>query len=150
MLHDFSAADLNCLVESKLLSPQESDDSLKGAKSPAGEFAPVLGVLVHATEVWQQARRATNAPVIHLSAPPMQPAAYAAWIDLAIDRHEQSDGLWRGFAAQCLADCADGADTVIDSWASLRTLGQQRFADPPRAAMPLLVFRWPDDTFIQE
>lgn len=137
VLHDFSTADLNCLVESKLLSPQDDADSLNVVKSPAGEFAPVLGVLVHAAEAWQQVRRATNVPAIHLSAPPTPSAAsedvaatYAAWIDLAIDRHEQSDGLWRGFAAQCLADCADGADAVIDSWASLRALGQQRFIDP--------------------
>jgi hypothetical protein len=47
---------------------------------------------------------------------------------MAIDRHEQSDGLWRGFATQCLSDCGYEGGAVIDSWASLRALGQQEHA----------------------
>jgi glycosyltransferase involved in cell wall biosynthesis len=132
VLHDFSAADVTRLVESKLLTPQALRDS-------------ILGVLVHATEAWQQLRRALNVPVVHLSMQSGESeraaAVYAAWIDQAIARHEQTDGWWRGFAVQCLADCAEEAGAVIDSWASLRALAQQQFAcrrprDPSSVSRP--------------
>jgi glycosyltransferase involved in cell wall biosynthesis len=113
VLHDFSPTDLQCLAESKLLTP-------------------ALGMLVHSTAAWQQLRRALSVPVVHLSRPGSIPAAYAsfaaayaAWIDQAIDRYEQNDGPWRGFALRGLADCPDAAKTVIDSWAMLRVQAQQ-------------------------
>jgi glycosyltransferase involved in cell wall biosynthesis len=56
-------------------------------------------------------------------------AAYASWIDLAITRHQEEDGLWKGYALQCLADYEQGAEKVIGSWAALRAQGQQQFAD---------------------
>jgi len=138
VLHNFSESDLRWLTESKLL-PHQFEDPRCGAKLAARELSPVLGMLVDATEAWQQVRRSLNVPTVHLttqsSGPMMQSltseqtaAAYAAWIDMAIDRHEQSDGLWRGFATQCLADCGSEAGAVIDSWASLRALGQQNYA----------------------
>ncbi len=54
--------------------------------------------------------------------------AWAARIDRAIRRYEQSDGLWRGFAVRCLADCAEEADTLLDAWAALRVKGQKHIA----------------------
>jgi len=143
-LHDFSAEDLDQLVELNLLSPP-------GA---ANEWVPGLGLLVYSVEAWQQARQAVNSPVLCLAAPSSAPApqptatsgdfprvaaAYAGWIDLTIDRHEQRDGLWSSFASQCLAACPDQADRLIGPWTRLRTLGQQRLAarrrpaDSPRA-----------------
>ncbi|MGH7171324.1 MAG: hypothetical protein ACRELG_13680 [Gemmataceae bacterium] len=133
VLPDFSLTALRCLLESKWLSSQVSDDSRED------EFTPILGVLVHSTAAWQQLRRALNVPVIHLELPgPLSPgqdaaneqvAAYASWIDLAIHRYEQSDGLWRGFVVQCLANHgAAEAGAILDSWTSLRALGQQPLA----------------------
>jgi hypothetical protein len=139
VLHDFGASDLRWLAENKLLPPPFSRDSRFCAKPPTRELTPVLGMLVHATEAWQQVRWSLDVPTVHLprtsSDSAMQTmtsdetaAAYAAWIDMAIDRHEQSDGLWRGFAMQSLADCGSEAGAIIDSWASLRALGQQDMA----------------------
>jgi glycosyltransferase involved in cell wall biosynthesis len=139
VVHNFTESDLRWLTESKLLPHHASEDSRFGEKPAAGEYTPVLGVLVHATEAWQQVRRALNASTVHLPSQITEPAmqstaieqtaaAYAAWIDLAIDRLEQSDGLWRGFAMQCLAECGREAGAVIDSWASLRSAGQRDYA----------------------
>jgi len=55
-------------------------------------------------------------------------AVYAARIERAIRRQEQNDGLWRGFALRCLAEYTSEADALIDSWAALRTRGQQHLA----------------------
>jgi hypothetical protein len=138
VLHNFSASDLRWLAESKLL-PHQFEDPRCGAKLAARELTPVLGMLVHTTQAWQQVRLALNVPTIHLPGPSsdlaMQAAtsaetaaAYAAWIEMTIDRHEQSDGLWRSFATQCLADCGHDAGAVVDSWATLRALGQHAYA----------------------
>jgi hypothetical protein len=86
----------------------------------------ILGLLVHSASTWQQIRDCVNVPMVLLPTP-AEPDAYAAWIDQTINWHERSDGLWRTFAVQCLAECADGVDAVIDSWAALRALGQRRF-----------------------
>jgi len=77
----------------------------------ARRSSPVLGVRVH-TE------RGENSVV-----------DYTAWIERAISDHEQSDGLWRGFAVRSLGDSAYEDGAIIDSWASLRAQGQQRFAE---------------------
>lgn len=99
VLHDFSAADLDGLVESKLLSPQDLGDWYVGESASAGQ-----------------------------STAGERAAAFTAWIDRAISRHEQSDGLWRDFAVQCLADCGDAAGAVLDSWASLRARARSRIS----------------------
>jgi glycosyltransferase involved in cell wall biosynthesis len=103
VLHDGPAADLASLGES------------------------ILGLLVHSASMWQQIRDCVNVPMVLLPMP-AAPDDYAAWIDQTISWHERSDGLWRTFAVQCLAECADGVDALIDSWAALRSLGQRRFA----------------------
>ncbi|MHB1421617.1 MAG: glycosyltransferase family 4 protein [Gemmataceae bacterium] len=138
VLHNFDAADLNWFSENQLLPRLHAADSIVGEKKMAGEFAQVLGVLVHSAELWQQVRRALNAPVVHLSMPSAlsptrniehdQIGAYSAWIDLAIARHERSDGPWRGFAVRRLAACGPQADSIVNSWAVLRATGQQEFA----------------------
>ena len=56
-----------------------------------------------------------------------QAAVCAARIEQAIRRHEQRDGLWRGFVVRCLTDYPDEADALLDSWAALRVQGQQFF-----------------------
>lgn len=139
VVNDFTESDLRWLAESKLFPFHASHDSRSSVKIAAAEYTPILGVLVHAIEAWQQVRRALNVPTVHLSMESSDPAtqtttsaltaaSYAAWIDLAIDRHEQSDGQWSGFAMQCLAEYGYEAGAVIDSWASLRALGQQHYA----------------------
>jgi glycosyltransferase involved in cell wall biosynthesis len=123
-LHDLSTVELDCLSELNLFSP----------RNVADEGTPVLGLLVHSGEAWQQARQAVSAPVFCL--PPAAhrdlqhfAAAYAGWIDLAIDRHEQKDGPWRACAIQCLEDYPDQAGKMIDAWTVLRTLGQGQLAE---------------------
>jgi glycosyltransferase involved in cell wall biosynthesis len=138
VMSDFSPAALRCLVDSKLLPRQEYRDSWKDWKSEDIPLVPVLGVLVHSTEARRQLQRELNVPVVHLARPSSIPttqrtrsesfAAYTAWIDQAIDSYEQSDGVWRSFALNSLADCRVTARTVIDSWAKLRTRAWQ-FAD---------------------
>jgi glycosyltransferase involved in cell wall biosynthesis len=117
VLHDGSAAGLASLAES------------------------ILGMLVHSTSALQQARGVVNVPVVLLPTPSAL-HSYAAWIDQAISRHERSDGLWRAFAVQCLAECADGVDALIDSWAALRSQGQRRFAfgERDRVGTPRVCF----------
>ena len=134
VLHEFSLTALRCLLESKLLSSQASGDSRDK------EYTPLLGVLVHATAAWGQLRRALNVPVIHLALPGSLPpgqtaaseqlaAAYAEWIDLAISRYERSDGPWRSFVVQCLANSGEAAaGEILDSWASLRIRGRLRLS----------------------
>ena len=116
VLHNFSPTDIRCLAECKMLS--------------------CLGVLVHTPEAWQQIRHTLDVPAIHL-AKSMSPstteldervrfaAAYTAWVDLAIARFEQSDGLWRGFALQSLQSCSEPPRNIINSWAMLRARAQQ-------------------------
>jgi glycosyltransferase involved in cell wall biosynthesis len=50
-------------------------------------------------------------------------------IEFAVRRHEQTDGLWRGFAVQSLADDLDDTDAILDSWAKLRARGQRQLAE---------------------
>jgi glycosyltransferase involved in cell wall biosynthesis len=112
ILPEFAESDLVRLSEANLLDP------------PSGEFAPVLSMLVHCDRGWQQVRRSTNTPVVNL---PRMAAALAVWIDQAIGRHQERDGLWRGFAVNCLAECGGAADAAIESWAAVRATGQQLF-----------------------
>lgn len=127
VMNDFSGADLRSLVDGKLLPWQTCGEDY---------FAPVLGVLVHSTEASRQVGRELNVPVVLLAKPtslPIAPransvsfaVAYASWIDQAISRFQQCDGMWRGFAHNCLADRPDVAHKVIDSWARLRTRAWQ-------------------------
>jgi glycosyltransferase involved in cell wall biosynthesis len=131
VLHDFSVADLRRLVESRILPHQDE-----------GAFTPVLGALVDTVEAWRHINSATDIPVTHLSqscTDPSMPSAesesfadtYAAWIEQAILRHEQSDGPWRSIVLRCLADRAEEAGKILSSWAELRTRGQQRFVSQP-------------------
>lgn len=128
-LNDFSPHNLKDLIDDKLLARRDHIASLKGLKPEADDFAPILGVLVHSPAVWQQLRRDLTVPVVQLakaSPTPQLADAYAAWIEQAIVRFQQSDGLWRGFALDGLADRPDAARTVIDSWAKLRMQAWQR------------------------
>ncbi|HEY7312548.1 MAG TPA: glycosyltransferase family 1 protein [Gemmataceae bacterium] len=113
LLNDFAETDLIRLSECNLLDPS------------ADQFAPVLGLLTHSDRAWQQIRRSTNTSVVCL---PRTAALVAAWIDQAISRHQQGDGLWQGFAVRCLAECGSAADSAIDSWAGLRATGQHQLA----------------------
>jgi hypothetical protein len=129
-LNDFSPDGLHDLIDNKVLARRNPSCSLKGLKPGEDDSAPVLGVLVHSATAWQQLRRDVNVPVVSLARPCSRPtpqlvAAYAAWINQAIDRFEQSDGLWRDFALDSLAERPDAARTVIDSWAKLRTQARQ-------------------------
>lgn len=119
VLPDFAESDLTRLTEANLLAPLDE------------AFGPILGLLVHSDLAWQQVRRSASTPVVRL---PMAAQPVAAWIDRAIVRYQQSDGLWRCHAVQSLAECGSAADAAIDSWAALRAEGQQQFAQrQPRA-----------------
>jgi glycosyltransferase involved in cell wall biosynthesis len=136
VVHDFSLTALRCLLESQPLASQAPGDWRPN------EFTSILGVLVHSTAGWQQLRRALNVPVNHLALPgslsaeqdavsEQAAAAYAGWIDFAIAHHQRSDGPWRGFTVDCLANSGDAAaGAVLDSWASLRLLGRLRLGQP--------------------
>jgi glycosyltransferase involved in cell wall biosynthesis len=145
MLHDFSATEFLDLVKNKPFGTKNPQDSRRDGKAASAESSPVLGVIVHEAEAWQQLRSALNAPVVHLALPSSLPsttsrtreqsAAYAYCINRAIEQHEQGDGHWLGLALGCLADHADEAGVLIDAWASLRAQGQalrasRRSCDP--------------------
>jgi glycosyltransferase involved in cell wall biosynthesis len=108
VLHDLPMEVLASLAQSKL--PKDAE------------------MLVHSAEAWRQARRCLNVSVVYLPRyddPHRLASAYADWIDLAICRQEESDGHWRAFAVQSLAECQNEAVAVIDTWAKLRVLGQR-------------------------
>jgi glycosyltransferase involved in cell wall biosynthesis len=148
VLHDFSAKEFLDLVKNKPFGAMDPQDSRRARKAAPVNFSRVLGVIVHEVEAWQQLRSALNAPVVHLAVPSSLPlttsrtgersVAYAYCINRAIERHEQGDGLWLGFALGCLGDHAEEAGALIDSWASLRARGQAERASP-RSYDPSLV-----------
>jgi hypothetical protein len=106
VLLDFQEKDLTNLARCKL--------------PPDTEFS------VDSSAVWSHARRCLNADVVYLplQGAPQRLKAYAGWIELSIRRRVRRDSAWRTLAVQSLAEIKDDTQKVIESWATLRVLGQ--------------------------
>jgi glycosyltransferase involved in cell wall biosynthesis len=109
--------------------PQEVVWKVRTPYHEQEDLALALQALLEQPEVRRRRGEAAARYVARQHDPRRVAAAYATWIDLAIARHQDDDGLWRGFAIQCLADYEHDAEKVIGSWAALRALGQQHYAN---------------------
>ncbi len=125
------AAGTACIASAAGPASEMPNEVVWKVRTPYHEHEDLLLALQTLLEQPQERRRRGEAAARYVARqhhPLRVAAAYASWIDLAIARDREDDGLWKGFALRCLAEYEQGAEKVIGSWAALRVQGQQRFA----------------------